>query len=340
VNHPQKRRPLQRATLPASLLAISACLAAAPAQAQNVTIYGIIDQGITKANGGTTPGAMLPGRASPNVWTVKAGNTSRLGFRGNEDLGDGSYARFQFEHRFAADTGTASNAGVFWLGRSVVALGNTRWGELYAGREYSAAYWVPLFADPTAWSYVSQLGSAYTYANYTAVPATVEASNIRWANSVGYKSPNLSGATFELATGLGEGLRKRSTSGNAQYKRGPLWLGAAFDRLDGSNNLAILAGGYDFGVVFPTATYSRAKGGINGDARALSLSARAPVSYGRVYASYGRHRPAAGARSAMVSAGTEYDLSKRSLLYVNLGSAQRDSNSRTTAFDAGLKHTF
>lgn len=156
----------------------------------SVGIYGIIDQGVVKANSGSTPGALLPGRgASPDVWTLKAGNTSRLGFRGEEDLGGGAYSRFQIEHRFAADTGTSSNATVFWLGRSVVAVGSKTLGEIYAGREYSAAYVVALTADPTFWSYVSQTGAAYTYANYTPVAATIEASNIRWANSVGYKHP-------------------------------------------------------------------------------------------------------------------------------------------------------
>lgn len=324
----------------AVLLAASAFVAA-PAHAQSsVTIYGIIDQGITKANGGTTPGGLLPGRAAPDVWTVKAGNTSRLGFRGQEDLGGDVYARFQIEHRFAADTGAASNASVFWLGRSVVALGSKRLGEVYAGREYSAAYWVALNADPTYWSYVSQLGSPYTYANYTAVAASVEPSNIRWANSVGYKSPELGGVSFELATALGEGTRKRNESGNVQYKRGPLWLGAAFDRLDADNHLAFIAGGWDFGAVYPTASYSRAKGGLNGDARSISVALRVPTGFGRVYASYGSLKPATNLDAQMLGAGAEYNLSKRSLLYANLGSAKRDGASRTSAFDLGFKHTF
>lgn len=321
-------------------MAAFAAIGAAHAQS-SVSIYGIIDQGVVKANSGTTPGSLLPGRgASPDVWTLKAGNTSRLGFRGQEDLGDGAYARFQLEHRFAADTGTASNANVFWLGRSVVALGRRNWGELYAGREYSAAYTVALNADPTYWSYVSQLGSPYTYANYTPVDATIEASNIRWSNTVGYKSPALSGLSFELATALGEGLRKRATSGNAQYKRGPAWIGAAFDRLDSDTNLTLVAAGYDFGVVHPTATYSRAKGGLNGDARSFSVAALVPLSFGRTFVSYGSLRPATNLDSTMLGAGVQYDLSKRTLLYTNVGSAKRDGLTRTTAFDVGIKHTF
>ncbi|WP_284619356.1 porin [Aquabacterium humicola] len=312
------------------------------AQAQStVTIYGIIDQGLVKANSGTTPGALLPGRgAAPDVWTMKAGNTSRLGFRSQEDLGDGLYARFQIEHRFAADTGTPSNASVFWLGRSVVAVGSRTAGELYAGREYSAAYAVALNADPTYWSYVSQLGSAYTYANYTPVAATIEASNIRWSNTVGYKSPSWAGVSVELATAFGEGTRKRASSGNVQYRQGPLWVAAAFDRLDAATNLALVAAGYDFGFVQPKASFSRAEGGLNGDATSWTVSALMPLDFGRTYVAFGRLSPATGLDASMVGGGLQYDLSKRTLLYTNVGSAKRDGLTRTTAVDVGVKHTF
>lgn len=328
------------AVLRSTLVLTSALGAAIAAQAQSsVTIYGIIDQGVTKANNGTTPGAMLNGRAAPDTWTIKAGNTSRLGFRSQEDLGDGLYARFQIEHRFAADTGTPSNA-IFWLGRSVVAVGGKQWGEVYLGREYSAAYWVALKVDPTLWSYVSQTGSAYTYANYTPVATTIEASNIRWANSVGYKTPTLGAVTAELATGLGEGIRKRSTSANIQYTQGPAWIGVAYDGLDSQTNLKLIAASFDFGGVKPSASYSKAKGGLNGDASSFTVSALVPLSFGRTYASYGSLNPASNLDSKMFGAGIQYDLSIRSLLYTNLGSAKQVGKTRTTAFDVGFKHTF
>jgi predicted porin len=326
-----------------SALALLALAASGATFAESsVVIYGIVDQGVVKANDGTTPGAMLPGRgASPDVWTIKAGNTSRLGLRGQEDLGDGAYSRFQIEHRFALDTGASSNASVFWLGRSVVALGSRSLGEVYAGREYSAAYAVALNADPTFWSYVSQTGSAYTYANYTPVATTIEASNIRWANSIGYKTPVWAGLGAELATALGEGARKRAVSGNAQYKAGGVWIGAAFDRLDGNTNLVLLAGGYDFGFIQPKASYTRARGGLNGDAKAFTASVTVPFATGRAFVSYGALRPAVAGRDAsMIGAGAQYDFSKRTLLYTNLGTARQDTFSRTTAFDVGLKHTF
>ena len=315
-------------------------MAGAAGAQSNVGIYGIIDQGLSKANNGTTPGSLLPGRAAPDVWTMKAGNTSRLGFRGQEDLGSGLYSRFQFEHRFAADTGTSSNANVFWLARSVVAVGSKQWGEVYMGREYSPAFWVALNADATYWSYVGQLGSPYTYANYTAVASNVESSNIRWSNSIGYKTPTVAGFSGELALGFGEKQRSNNVSGNAQYKSGPVWVGAAFDRLDARNNLAMVAGGYDFGVVYPTFSYAKAEGGLNGDAKSYAVALRVPLKQARLYVQAGRHMPATNLDSTMFATGAEYFLSKRTSLYSNLGSAKRDRATRTTAFDVGVKHTF
>ena len=95
-----------RTSLPGAALAVLA-LAGPPVHAQSsVSIYGIIDAGLTHSNDGTT--TLLPGKAAADTWIMKAGNTSRLGFRGNEDLGGGGYARFQLEHRFASDTGAPS----------------------------------------------------------------------------------------------------------------------------------------------------------------------------------------------------------------------------------------
>lgn len=304
-----------------------------------IEFYGLVDVGVTRSNDGKTSTISRPVPSS--AWVVKAGNTSRLGVRGKEDLGDGSYARFQLEHRFAIDTGASSNANTFWLGRSVGAVGNASWGEIYGGREYSAAYWVALNADPTSWSYVSQTGTPYTYANYTAVAATIEATNNRWSNSLGYKTPTWNGLSGEVAMAPGEGPRKRNTSSNVQYKNGPVWVGLGVDRLDKKNNLNVLAGGYDFGVVYPTLSYSQAKGGLSGDAKSYTVSVRVPVNYGRVYASYGALQPDKPQQdSTMVGLGSEYTLSKRTLAYANVGSAKREALTRTTAIDFGVKHTF
>lgn len=326
------------AVLRAMVLAAGSLTSVAVALAQSsVTIYGIIDQGLAKSNNATT--TLLSGPTT-DAWQVRAGNTSRIGFRGVEDLGDGLYARFHLEHRFAADTGTPSNATVFWLGRSVVAVGDRKWGEVYAGREYSPAYWVALNTDPTYWSYVSQLGTPYGYANYTPVAATIEATNIRWANAVGLKSGTLNGFTVELQTALGEGQRPRSRSGNVQYKSGPLWAGIGFDRLSADTNLVLAAASYEFGPFTPSFSVARARGGINGDAHSYSLSANYRLGQGRVYVNTAWLKPASHLDASMLGVGGEYLLSVRTALYANFGTAQRDLQTRRRTIDFGIKHTF
>ena len=55
---------------------------------------------------------------------------------------------------------------------------------------------------------------------------------------------------------------------------------------------------------------------------------------------FGTLNPATNLDSQMIGLGLQYDLSKRTLLYTNLGTAKRDGLTRTTAIDFGVKHTF
>ena len=67
----------------------------------SVTIYGLMDIGINHVTG--APGG--------SVTSITSGNMegSRLGFKGNEDLGGGYRAIFTLESRIEADTGALSN---------------------------------------------------------------------------------------------------------------------------------------------------------------------------------------------------------------------------------------
>ncbi|TMH02123.1 MAG: porin, partial [Betaproteobacteria bacterium] len=71
-------------------------LAAGAAHAQsNVTIYGFVDQAVGR-NAGQTGTHVLDSTGS------------RLGFKGEEDLGDGLKASFLLEQRFSPQNGTAA----------------------------------------------------------------------------------------------------------------------------------------------------------------------------------------------------------------------------------------
>lgn len=91
----------QKTFLVASLLASS--VSAAWAQS-SVSIYGILDGGVSYTSG------IAGGARKQVVSGIMDG--SRLGFRGNEDLGGGYRALFLMENRLELDTGTNSNTPV------------------------------------------------------------------------------------------------------------------------------------------------------------------------------------------------------------------------------------
>jgi predicted porin len=66
----------------------------------SVTVYGIVDAGVVHTTGLSN---------NPNIVASGIMEGSRLGFRGNEDLGGGYRALFTLEHRLELDTGSGSN---------------------------------------------------------------------------------------------------------------------------------------------------------------------------------------------------------------------------------------
>ena len=96
-----------------SLLALAALTAfAGAASAQSsVTVFGIVDLAARNQNNGN---------GSINSLSSAGINTSRLGFRGIEDLGGGLRAGFWLEGQLDPDTGNAG--GQTWQRRSTVSL--------------------------------------------------------------------------------------------------------------------------------------------------------------------------------------------------------------------------
>jgi len=82
-------------------LAVLGVFAGAASAQSSVTIYGSLDLAVTKGNGGTASNNNANGTSK--AWIEKQSNASRLGFRGNEDIGGGLSAQFQIEHRFTPE---------------------------------------------------------------------------------------------------------------------------------------------------------------------------------------------------------------------------------------------
>jgi predicted porin len=107
-----------------SLFAVAAATAfAGAAQAQSsVTVYGIVDVGYTGGNARTTSGATTT-KQTVSRFSNSMESGSRLGFRGNEDLGGGTSAQFVFELNMQP----AGNAGSNTDGASSSTAGAGTW---------------------------------------------------------------------------------------------------------------------------------------------------------------------------------------------------------------------
>lgn len=329
-------------------LAVLGVFAGAASAQSSVTIYGVMDLGIVKGNGGTAT-SNSNANGTSKAWTQKARTNSRLGFKGTEDLGNGLSAEFMIEHRLNPDSGT-STATEFWFGRSYVQLGSATMGKVYLGRDFSPAYWTAFYTDPSNWDGVGSMkGLQYAgFASSGTVNGTAGAAgSIRTDNTVGYRSPSFSGFTVDAAVGLGEGTTGRDSAINGQYRSGPIYAAVAYEKIAGGsfdkNSLFNIGGSYDLGVVKPMLYYARAKVS-NGTLtnKAYSIAVSAPLGQGEGYVAYGRYDPnAANDVQTKIGLGYKHPLSKRTNLYVDFGQGKQDGGfTNNSAYDFGVKHTF
>ena len=341
-------------------LAVLGAFAGAASAQSSVTIYGSIDMAIAKSNGGTAGNNGGPAGAS-KAWTMQQSNGSRLGFRGNEDLGGGLSAQFQIEHRYTPDDGAAN--AVFWAGRSYVQLSSATAGRVYLGREYTPAFWPAVKSDPFGWDGVGQLGSLQ-WAGYLA-PGNPNG-GVRSSNSIGYKTPNMGGLTANAAIGLSETTNVGRNNGlNVEYGAGPIYAAVGIERISKGTNdrrgLVNFALHYDFGVAKLMGYYARAKVGAATNAhvgtalesnKVFSLGVLAPVGPGNLKAAVLRldpegNNPNGGSnQTTKYAVGYDYALSKRSFIYGDVGvtrggvTAGATQLTNNNTFALGVKHTF
>ena len=313
---------------------LAMCAFAGAASAQSATIYGRVDLGVTKQNNGTT-GLMNGGAA--DAWEVRQGSGSRLGFRGREELGGGLVASFGLEHRFSPDTGAAD--APFWA-HSWVGLKSDAIGEVRLGRDYSPAWYVATAGDAFGTETVGSVGTQALFAGYDS-----SAGAGRIDNAVIYKSPMFGNVSASVAIGAGEGSSNgRVASMNVEYKVGPLYAGFAREQRKSvlDNDVTIFAGAYDLGVVRLVGSYAKAS--VDGqDNRVLSLGATKAYGAGVAKVGYTQlteKRPGKDADGNKLAIGYEHNLSKRTALYTDLASAKFDGETRTTAYDIGVRHSF
>lgn len=231
-------QPIRVAATAAAVLCVST---AAYGQPSDVTVYGILDTAIRHTSN-------VDGNHHSKNELVSSGLAgSRLGIRGQEDLGGGLKAIFTLEHGIRADTGESAYSQ-FWGRQTFVGLSGN-WGTLSFGRQYNALNNVGWAFNPL------DQGWGIFWSDPLYVGGDVFFEGYRIDNSLVYRN-DFGPVSVQLDYGFGEraGSRSRgSTVGaGALYRSGPLALGVAYDKRRGAvsgadSDTYVLGGSYAFG---------------------------------------------------------------------------------------------
>ncbi|MDB5748060.1 MAG: porin [Massilia sp.] len=318
----------------------------------NVTIYGVADASIGSED------ADAPGVGRRTVISSGTQSTSRIGFRGTEDLGNGLKALFNIEAGVALDNGAADAAGLFQR-RAVVGLQGA-FGTVTVGREYSPIAIVILASDPLGHGFYGS-----SLAGFGANRATR-----RLSNSVNYKSEAMSGFTALAAYSAGERTPNDPSGdlagGALEYRNGPVYLGAGYHQVErlatGDDKELAFGAGLTFGAFEVRGSYMQADlTGPNNEFEHFILGGSFTAGANKFFLAAHQQRQEAGnGRGNGFSLAYTYTLSKRTNLYTSyarvnnngtgnfgLASAGGSFNPPATAFGAdpsvfnvGVRHSF
>jgi predicted porin len=321
-------------------LAVAALAGAASAQTSSLTVFGVADAAVRRANtdgvGGIT--SLVSGSYS----------SARFGFRGVEDLGGGLSASFWLESFLNLDSGAITPAG--FQRRSTVSLASRNWGELRLGRDYTPTHSSWARYDPFGYVGIGAVqllilsatgNTPVTYA-FGANPNTVQ----RVSNGVQYFLPrNDWGVEGQIVHAFREGGttandQHQTTGGRIGVTKGAFSVSLAHMRTH--NDLTFgyfkdtaLAGSFDAGV-------ARVSGGIR---RLEYLSAKqdnyllaavVPLGVHELKASWNRADMSGAVRNTSIendradqyAVGYVYNLSKRSRLYATYATIHNKGGSR------------
>jgi len=253
-----------------SLLALATMGAfAGAAQAQSsVTVYGIYDGGYSVSKTDMTTAAGVKTGTQAGGFSGGESASSRIGFRGVEDLGGGLSANFNLELGITAGTGqvsttpaaaSATTGGIATganqgsetgVRTSIVGIGSKEFGSLAVGRQLTGMHSI-LAGD--VWGGNNMAGDI-TYsdvsstANGAGVTATARINSVttRSSNMLTYTSPTVMGANLRAdygnttATSVSQpGIQYAIKGIYAGYKYGPVT--AKIGRVEAVSNEALAA---------------------------------------------------------------------------------------------------
>jgi predicted porin len=339
-----------------SLLALAALTAfAGAASAQSsVTLFGIVDLSVGQIDNGAADRFMMmqDGAAS-----------TRLGFRGVEDLGGGLRALFWLETALTPD----SQGAATFARRTTVALAGN-WGEVRLGRDYTPQFWNWTVFDPFG---TNGLGSATNLAaGVDLVPGANYATFVRADNMVSYFLPAMGGLYGQLSVAAGEGVAGNKTmGGRIGWAAGPFNVAGAYQVTEATFNEDVtfwnVGGSWQAGPFSVRGFYSQIEADTSAflDQSNWYVGGTWAIGATTLRASYGAMErdstlACIGGNSCDATQwaiGATYDLSKRTALYAtyssidNSGTALRvwgganalpGLNDTNQGYQFGVRHSF
>ena len=309
-----------------ALAVLSAFAGAASAQS-SVTLSGRVDAGLIRANGQWSMGGSQSGY-------------NALTFSGREDLGGGMNAFFTLNHRFAIQNGNnnpggnAADNNQFYR-NAFVGLGGG-FGDVRLGRilmplqDMNGGY----DAFDTGYQGTTHTGG---------INATVRANS-----AIYYRTPNLGGLFVHAAIAAGEGQSVPLGSSQSErpigfaigYAGGPFRVGLAYDKERRDFKTIGLYGGFNAGFANFMAQYEKGDLTASNEVDRWSISTKVPmgaVTFKAGFTSWSDEE------IKKIGVGLQYDLSKRTNLYTNVGKVSGDgasSNAKKATFDLGVTHAF
>ncbi len=338
-----------------TVLALAAIAASSAAFAQSsVTLYGVVDASVESVKGNNNGKSTTYNR-------VSSGNlaTSRVGFKGVEDLGGGLKGKFQLESAVSADTGANGGGSSRFFDRAAwVGLWSADAGELRIGRQDSLigsqmadtigaqAYDASVIAGTTGGKTFRRIDNALTYIAPTFVPGLTLAG--QYSTTVDYAAANTAEATSGSVIGRGFGF-------SANFAQGPVSAGTSYIQVNSANKTATTGeqeivglyvyGAFDAGVAKLTAFYNDDTNDGNRTTnghRLYGFQAAVPVAAGLTVTggyAYAHNVTTAGAFDAkgtqhdnagIITLKGQYDLSKRTAVYALFTEVQNGDKAQLT----------
>lgn len=315
-------------------LAVLGAFASAASAQSSVTLYGIADVWVGSKDTGTGSVTSLDSAGL---------STSRLGFKGSEDLGGGLSAIFGLEAGLSIDNGQSNAGGGLQFNRQSFVGFEGGFGQIIAGKVWTAY-------DDISASAITGFDSAFS-PEYFAFGSTGYSANPN--NGFKYTSPDFGGISGAVSYALDENnaVDENTTAFHVKYSGGPVYVGVAYQEETAAaveSKYTRVGASYDLGVAKVLANFGQVKqtGGLktNDYSVGVDVPLSSALTIGAGYAR-GKDNAAAGSekRDAFGIVAT-YSLSKRTTAYAGYTSGDGKTNGVKTSeldlYAVGIRHSF